>query len=76
MNDHFKIVTFQHPTYKKCECCDRVKDLFFRIEILDFETKTMLSGSIDACKSCGENFADIIGFELVKERKLGGFTFD
>lgn len=72
-----KIVTFQNPSYKKCECCDRVKDIFFRIEIFDYETKSMLSGSIDMCKTCGENFADYVGHTVIKERQIGGvFSFE
>lgn len=73
----FKVVTFQNPSYKKCECCDRVKDIFYRVEILDAQTQTMLAGSLDFCKNCGENFADIVGQKVVKERNVGGrFTFD
>ena len=73
----FKIITFQNPAYKKCECCDRVKDIFYRAEVMDFETETMLAGSFDMCKGCGENFADIIGQTVTKERKFkGGFSFE
>lgn len=73
----FSVISFSNPAYKKCECCDRVKDIFYRVDIMDNATKTMLTGSIDMCKNCGLNFADIIGQTVVTERVIeGGYSFE
>lgn len=62
--DKLRIIPLAQPVYKKCECCGRVKDVFFKLNIFDSRTGTMLVGDIDFCKSCGENFSDILHMPL------------
>lgn len=62
--DKLKIIPLAQPVYKKCECCNRVKDVFFKLNIFDSKSASMLVGDIDFCKSCGENFSDILHIAL------------
>lgn len=70
------IESFAQTAYRKCECCNRVRDIYFRLNIKDAETHTMIVGSIDLCKDCGENLGEIIGQKPKTERVLTEFKFN
>lgn len=70
-----KIISFAQPVYKKCECCNRVKDIFYKMSILDAKTASMLVGDFELCKNCGENISDVLNLELQDEVTVSEFTF-
>lgn len=76
MNELIKLETFAQVIYRKCECCGRVRDIFFRANIYDADTGNMLMGSIDLCKNCGENFGKILNQEVTTESVVTDFNFD
>ncbi len=75
-NKYIKISTLRYPSLKKCEICERVKDIFFRAVIKDYDNTDFETGTLDCCKECGMNLNKILGNEenlgesIVKE-----FTF-
>ncbi|HLS36618.1 MAG TPA: hypothetical protein VK061_10285 [Bacillota bacterium] len=69
------IVTLAQAVYKKCECCDRVRDVFFEMNIFDAKTGKMLVGDFDLCKSCGENMSDILNISVDTESTVREFSF-
>lgn len=69
------ITTLAHTVYKKCECCNRVKDIYFKLVILDAKSATYLVGDLDLCKSCGENFGDILNIPVSTENIKTEFKF-
>lgn len=70
-----QITTLAHTVYKKCECCNRVKDIFFKLSINDAKTGTFLVGDLDLCKTCGQNFGDILNIPISTESVLTDFKF-
>jgi hypothetical protein len=71
-----KIINLAQPVYKKCECCNRVKDILFKMSILDAKTGTMLVGDFDLCQNCGENISDVLNLDIKKEVTVKGFSFE
>ena len=67
---------FAQTIYKKCECCGRVRDNFFRLNVKDARTKSMIVGSFDLCKECGQNFGDILKVPISTERTVDDFSFE
>ena len=65
-----RIATLAHTVYKKCECCDRVKDIYFKLNILDANQASLLVGDIDLCKTCGENLGDILSIKVSTENVM------
>lgn len=73
--NEIKIMTLAQPIYQKCECCNRVKDVYFKMSILDAKTASMLVGDFDLCKKCGENISDILNLKLQTEVTVNEFSF-
>lgn len=71
-----RIATLAHTVYKKCECCDRVKDIYFKLNILDANQASLLVGDIDLCKTCGENLGDILSIKVSTENVMNNFSFE
>ena len=71
-----QISTLAHTIYKKCECCNRVKDVYFKMRVLDAKTGNLLVGDFDLCKTCGQNFGDILNIQVSTENVLTDFTFE
>ena len=73
IKDRIIIATLRYPTIKKCEVCDRVKDIYFKAIIKDCENPEFEVGSLNCCKECGQNLNEIlenkekIGETVVKE---------
>lgn len=69
MNKNIDIKMVKYPYLAKCECCNRVKDIFYKANIyyVDPENpegeKKYVMGDLDFCKNCGDNFARAIGNE-------------
>jgi len=70
------IINLAQPIYKKCECCDRVRDVFYKMTIYDAKTGKMLVGDFDLCQSCGENISDILNISVEKEITINEFKFE
>lgn len=62
-NNKIEIASLRHPTLKKCEICDRVKDIFFRVVIKDYDNSDFEVGTLNTCKDCGTNLNKILGVE-------------
>lgn len=75
-NQFIKLETFAQAAYHKCECCSRVRDIFFRANIYDADTGDMLVGSFELCKTCGENMGKILNQKATSESVVTEFSFD
>ena len=71
-----KVATLAHTIYKRCECCNRVKDSYFKLSVLDAAQATYLVGDFDLCKTCGENFGDILNIQISTENVVTDFKFE
>lgn len=71
-----KVATLAHTIYKKCECCDRVKDIYFKMQILDAAEASYLVGDLDLCKTCGQNLGDILNIKVSTENVMTDFKFE
>lgn len=60
MTQAMKIESLAQTVYKKCDVCDKVKDNFFKLSIYDAKTQSLLVGSLNLCKFCGENIGNIL----------------
>ena len=77
MKNHIKITLLKYPTLKKCECCERVRDVYYKTQILDFDDNDLIVGDLDMCKQCGDNMNKILGGELnLGEKLVKEFTFN
>lgn len=76
MKKHVKLIILKYPKLAKCECCDRVKDIFYTANIMDFDDEDLIVGNINFCKQCGDNFNKILGNELnIGEKIIKEFKF-
>lgn len=75
VSETLNLESFAQTAYRKCDCCKRVRDIFFRLNIRDAETASMLVGSLELCKQCGYNFGEITKTEINTERTLTEFKF-
>lgn len=71
-----KVATLAHTIYKRCECCNRVKDIYFKLSVLDAAHSKYLVGDLDLCKTCGENFGDILNITVDTSRTVTDFKFE
>lgn len=67
---------FAQTVYRKCDCCKRVRDIYFRLNIRDGKSASMLVGSLELCKSCGENIGEITNTDVTTERTITEFKFE
>lgn len=74
--DKLTITPLAQTVYKKCDCCGRVRDVFFKLIIYDSKTGRMLVGDFSLCKTCGENFSDILNIKVSTENVVTEFKFD
>ncbi|KRM29843.1 hypothetical protein [Limosilactobacillus panis] len=68
--------SYAQTVYRKCECCKRVRDIYFRLNVKDAKTGEMLVGSLELCKDCGRNFGEITNSEVATERTIEEFKFE
>lgn len=71
MNKYIKINLVKYPYTAKCECCNRVKDIFYKSTIYSVEESEheFVVGDLDFCKNCGDNFNKAIGNEVAPNEK-------
>lgn len=67
---------FAQTVYRKCDCCKRVRDIYFRLNIRDAKSTSMLVGSLELCKDCGYNMGDITSANVSTEKVLEEFNFE
>lgn len=70
------IESYSATVYKKCSCCGRVRDLYYRMDIKDAATATLVYGSLELCRDCGGNFGEIVGQEVSTDKVLSSFSFN
>lgn len=76
MQESIKIELLKYPNLKKCECCERVRDIYYKLAILDYEESDYILGNLNLCKQCGDNFNKILGNkDKLGEKVLKEFTF-
>ena len=76
MNKYLQLVTFANTSYSKCECCERVRDIYFRLNVMRYEMPNMLSGSFELCKLCGQNIGSILKQKTDVESVVTDFKFE
>ncbi len=76
IEEFIKLETFAQAAYHKCECCSRVRDIFFRANIYDSDSAKMLVGSFELCKDCGENLGRILNQDTSSEKVVTDFNLD
>ena len=78
-NKYIKIELVKYPYLAKCECCNRVKDIFYKSIICSVEerkTSKYIVGDLDFCKNCGDNFSKALGNETApNESTIKEFKF-
>lgn len=77
LNEFIIINTLKFPKILKCSCCNRVRDIYFKIVILDVECKGLQIGDLEFCQVCGDNLNKILGSELnAGDRVIKEFIFN
>ena len=71
-----KIISLAHTIYKKCECCDRVKDIYFQMLVYDSASGSFLYGNFLLCKTCGENLGDVLNISINTAGTASTFKFE
>ena len=64
MNEYIDINILARPIYKKCSCCNTVVDIYYQINIKSKKNKRLIQGTLNMCKSCGQNFNEVLGNEI------------
>lgn len=64
MNEYIDINILARPIYKKCSCCNTVADIYYQANIKSVKNKRLIQGTLQLCKSCGENINTIMGNEI------------
>lgn len=76
MKKHMELTILKYPSTKKCNCCERVKDIYYLLNVKDHENPDLIVGNLSLCKQCGDNFNKILGNELnIGEKIVKEFTF-
>ena len=58
------------PKLQKCNCCNRVRDIYYKTTILDTTNKDLVIGDLEFCKQCGDNFNRALGSKLDANEKV------
>lgn len=76
-NEFIKISMLKFPRLQKCSSCNRVRDIFYKITLLDTQNKDLIIGDLEFCRECGNNFNRALGSELDADQKvIKEFTFN
>lgn len=75
MNEFIKITMLKFPKLAKCNSCNRIRDIYYKINLLDVNNTDLLIGDLEFCKQCGDNFNRSLGSELDADQKVVK-TFD
>ena len=69
-NEFIKINMLKFPKLQKCSCCNRVRDIYYKIVILDVTNMELQIGDLEFCKECGNNFNKALGSDLDADQKI------
>lgn len=69
-NEFIKISILRFPRLQKCSSCNRVRDIYYKITLLDVANKDLIIGDLEFCKECGDNFNKALGSELDADQKI------
>lgn len=69
-NEFVEISLLKFPKTQKCNCCNRVRDIYYKVLIKDIENTDLIAGDLDFCKLCGDNFSKVLGEELNPDQKV------
>lgn len=69
-NEFINITRLKYPKLAKCNSCNRVRDIYYKVALLDVTDTTLMIGDLDFCKVCGDNFNKILGGELDPDQKV------
>lgn len=69
-NEFIKIQLLKFPKLQKCNCCNRVRDIYYKTTILDVNDPELLMGDLELCKQCGDNLNRALGGELDADQKV------
>ena len=53
-----------------------MKDIYFKLNILDAAEASYLVGDLDLCKTCGQNLGDILAMKVSTANVLTDFKFE
>jgi len=53
-----------------------VRDIYFKLTILDAAQASYLVGDLDLCKTCGQNIGDILAIKVSTENVLSNFKLE
>ena len=59
MNENININILARQIYAKCDCCRRVQDIYYQVNIKKINTN-LIQGSLNMCKACGDNLNEIL----------------
>ena len=77
MNKYIKLVALKRPVLKKCSCCEKVQEVFFKAHIYDYKDQDILVGEMSLCRICGDNLNFIMGNEIeLGSKVIKQFTFN
>lgn len=76
-NEFIAINTLRYPRLAKCNCCNRVRDIYYMAVIYAVDNKETIVGDLELCKQCGDNFYRALGNDLDADQKVvKEFKFD
>jgi hypothetical protein len=47
------IQAYAQAIYKKCECCGRVRDVYYHLNVMDPSNPALIIGGFELCETCG-----------------------
>lgn len=76
-NEFITISLLKFPRLQKCSCCNRVRDIYYKVLISDVTNKDLMVGDLELCKNCGDNLNKALGEEFnADEKVIKEFTFN
>ena len=65
-----KISIRKYQNLKKCGLCGRVRENYYKLLVSDVNNLEIISGELDLCKECGDNFNKVLGNEFDADEKV------
>jgi hypothetical protein len=58
------IQPYAQAKYAKCECCSRVRDIYYHMNVMNPAGPHLIVGGFELCESCGDTLSAITVQEL------------